>query len=77
MVNAPHGVYVDNIGLNGVLITESENERNVLLQAEPWVEPTERWVFVEASVEGAPASRPILLRVTRAKNTLVQQASGR
>ena len=60
----------DNIGLNGVLITESENERNVLLQAESWVEPTERLVFVEASVDGAPASRPILLRVTRADNTL-------
>jgi hypothetical protein len=49
--------------LNGVLITESETERTVLLQAEPWVEPSERLVFVEASVDGAPTSRPVLLRV--------------
>ena len=66
VVNAPHGVYVDNIGLNGVLITESETERSVLLQAEPWLEPVERLVFVEATVDGTPTSRPILLRVTRA-----------
>ncbi len=65
VVNAPHGVYVDNIGLNGVLITEHEDVRTVQLQAEPWVAPTERFVFVEASIDGAPTSRPILLRVTR------------
>jgi hypothetical protein len=63
VVNAPHGVFVVNTGLNGVLITESENARSVFVHAEPWVQPTERLVFVEASVDGLPTSRPILLRV--------------
>ena len=40
-VNAPHGVYVDNIGLNGVLIVEGQNERQFFLTAEPWVKPME------------------------------------
>jgi hypothetical protein len=61
--NAPHGVYVDNIGLNGVLIVEGDVERQFFLTAEPWVPPMERWIFVESDVEGTPTSRPALLRV--------------
>ena len=63
VVNAPHGVYVGNIGLNGVLITEEETERTVFLKAEPWVAPQERPVFVEANAHGNPTSYPILIRV--------------
>jgi hypothetical protein len=66
VINAPHGVYVANTGLNGVLIPEKEMERTVFLHAEPWTPASERLVFVEASVNGAPTSRPILLRVTPA-----------
>jgi hypothetical protein len=74
VVNAPHGVYVGNIGLNGVLITEAENERTVFLHAEPWVEPGERLVFVEAGVDGSPTSRPILLRVVRPSAAVARQS---
>ena len=35
--NLPHGVRVLNIGLNGVLVTETQTERTVTLYAEPWV----------------------------------------
>ncbi|MCA9215265.1 MAG: hypothetical protein KDB27_19490 [Planctomycetales bacterium] len=63
LINSPHGIYVDNIGLNGVLIPEGQNERTIFITAEPWVKPTERWVFMEAGVANNPTSYPILLRV--------------
>jgi hypothetical protein len=63
--NLPHGVYVDNTGLNGVLIPEGQTQRTVFLTAEPWVEPCERWVFIEAEVGGRPTSAPVRLRVQR------------
>ena len=78
LFNAPHGVYVDNIGLNGVQIQEKENQRTVFLTAEPWVEPQERVVFLEAAEQGQPTSNPVLLRVVRpqtdAKETLLSKA---
>ena len=61
--NSPHGVYVDNIGLNGVQIQEKENERLIFLTAEPWVEPQERMIFLEAEEAGKPTSQPLWLRV--------------
>ena len=63
LINAPHGVYVDNIGLNGVLIVEGASERQIFITAEPWVRPMERVVFVEAAVAHRPTSQPVLLRV--------------
>jgi len=62
-VNAPHGVYVDNIGLNGVLIVEGQDERQFFITAESWVKPVERVIFVEAGEAGKPTSNPVLLRV--------------
>ena len=62
-VNAPHGVYVDNIGLNGVLIVEGQNERQFFITAEPWVQPMERVIFVQSDVSGNPTSNPVLLRI--------------
>jgi hypothetical protein len=35
----PYGVRVLNIGLNGILLTERDSERDVVIYAEPWVEP--------------------------------------
>ena len=61
--NLPHGVYVDNIGLNGVLMLAKENEREVFITAEPGVAENERPIFFEAGIDGRPASSPLLLRV--------------
>ncbi len=66
LVNTPHGVYVDNIGLNGVLIPEGQTERVFFISVEPWVEPTERVVFVEAQAAGNPVSQPVVLRIVKA-----------
>ncbi len=64
-VNAPHGVYVDNIGLNGVLIPEGDSERVFFITAEPWVEPMERIIFLEAAEADRPTSNPAILRIVR------------
>jgi len=61
--NLPHGVYVDNIGLNGVLMLANENEREVFITAEPGVAENERPIFFEASIDGRPTSSPVMLRV--------------
>ena len=65
--NLPHGVKVMDIGLNGVLITESETSRQFTLEAEPWVKPQERPIYAVATIESDPASfiasSPIVLGV--------------
>jgi WD40 repeat protein len=67
--NLPHGVIVDNIGLNGILIPEDQDQRQLFLQAAGWVPETDRTCFAEAKNLGAdPAggnqsSRPLLLKV--------------
>jgi hypothetical protein len=62
--NLPHGVIVDNIGLNGIMVRAGENERQVYLTAAKWVRPTERLIHAVADREGSQTSRPISLRVT-------------
>lgn len=62
-LNLPFGVYVDNTGLNGVLIPEGESERAFDLTAEPWVQSCERLIFFEAEEAGQPSSNSALLRV--------------
>jgi len=64
----PHGVRVLNIGLNGILVTERETSREVVLYAEPWVKPMEHPIVVLAKSEGRNtdhAARSVLLRVER------------
>ncbi|WP_439620256.1 hypothetical protein [Gemmata sp.] len=51
----PHGVRVLNIGLNGILVTERETTREIVLYAEPWVQPMERPIVVFARREGTNA----------------------
>ena len=62
----PHGVRVLDIGLNGILLTEKDSARTVVLHAEPWVQPTTHPLVVLARREGKGtehAARPVLLRV--------------
>jgi hypothetical protein len=61
--NLPHGVIVDNIGLNGIMVRAGENERQVFLTAANGVRPTERLIHAVADREGSQISRPISLRV--------------
>jgi hypothetical protein len=62
----PYGVRVLDIGLNGILITEKETTRTIVLYAEPWVEPTEHPFVVLARSERKGtehAAKSVLLRV--------------
>ncbi len=61
--NLPHGIIIDNIGLNGVLIPKDENRREIFLQAARWVSDSDRLFYVQAAEAGNPASLPVLLHV--------------
>jgi hypothetical protein len=51
VMNLPHGVRVDDIGLNGIMITEHETSRTFHIVAEPWVAPTSQPVLIVGRVE--------------------------
>jgi hypothetical protein len=64
----PHGVRVLDIGLNGILITEKETERVVVIYAEPWVQAMDHPIVVLARREGKNtehAAQSVLLRIAR------------
>jgi WD40 repeat protein/mono/diheme cytochrome c family protein len=64
----PHGIRVLDIGLNGILITEQETSRTIVIYAEPWVAPTTHPFVVFARREGKGsehAAKSVLLRVVK------------
>lgn len=64
----PHGVRVLDIGLNGILITESETRRTIQIYAEPWVEATDHPIVVLAKREGKNTehgAKSVLLKIGR------------
>ncbi len=61
--NLPHGAFVDNIGLNGLLIPEGETEREFVITAAPKVAPGRRQFHLRSATSGNPTSRPIWLNV--------------
>ncbi|HVX14028.1 MAG TPA: c-type cytochrome domain-containing protein [Pirellulales bacterium] len=64
--NLPHGVIVDNIGLNGVLIPEGQSERQIFLSCARWVPDTDRTFYALANNAGGQSSLPVTLHVRRA-----------
>lgn len=71
VMNLPHGVRVDDIGLNGVMITEQETTRVVHIVAERWVEPQTQPILVVGRVEvnsplrNEAAAMPVALVIKR------------
>ncbi|GIW94818.1 MAG: hypothetical protein KatS3mg110_2859 [Pirellulaceae bacterium] len=63
--NLPHGVYVDNIGLNGLLIVEGSNERSFFITAAKWVPEQTRLFHLKARVEGEQTSWPAILHIRK------------
>jgi hypothetical protein len=61
--NLPHGVYVDNIGLNGLLIPEDTTERDFFLTAAKCAQPGRRQVFFRAKGDNGQTTPPIWLNV--------------
>jgi hypothetical protein len=70
--NLPPTVRVIDVGLNGVLVNETETRRSFTLEALPWAEPIEQTIYVSGDIEtraggqqNAILSAPITLRITK------------
>jgi WD40 repeat protein len=61
--NLPFGVIVDNIGLNGLLITEAQDERTFFLTADRSVPPQTRPFHLNTAAGGGQSSHPVILHV--------------
>ena len=72
--NMPHGVYVDNIGLNGLLIVEGQDERTFFITASKTATETTRMFHLRADAEGNQTSWPVILHVRR-RDALAQNES--
>jgi WD40 repeat protein len=62
----PHGVRVLDVGLNGILITETETVRTIVIAVEPWVEATAHPFVVLSRQERKGtehAAKSVLLKV--------------
>jgi WD40 repeat protein/mono/diheme cytochrome c family protein len=72
--NLPHGVIVDNLGLNGITLLARQNEGEIHIKAEPWVEEMDRLVFAKTRGFGEQTSLPVLLHV-RKKATITRNVT--
>lgn len=61
--NLPHGVYVDNIGLNGLLILEETTERDFFLTASKTAQEGRRQIFFRAKGDGGHTTPAVWLNV--------------
>jgi hypothetical protein len=59
----PHGVFVDNIGLNGLMIRENENERTFYITAAKWVPEQTRLFYLRGNNVDGECSIPVILHV--------------
>jgi len=65
--NLPHGVFIDNVGLNGLLISAGRDEREFVITAARWVPETSRMFHLRAEVDGNQTTWPMMLHVRRAQ----------
>ncbi len=61
--NLPYGTFVDNIGLNGLMIVEGQTERDFVITAAPITQPGERPFFLKIAEDGGQVCPPVLIRV--------------
>ncbi|MCO6459375.1 MAG: hypothetical protein J5I93_29035 [Pirellulaceae bacterium] len=61
--NLPFGVYVDNLGLNGLLVLGQQEERTFFITADRTAQPQSRLFHLNTSAEGGVASAPVLLHI--------------
>lgn len=71
--NLPFGSFIDNVGLNGLLVVEGQDRREFFVYAAPWVPAQTRMFHLNTGDAGGQASLPVVLHV-RAKDEL---AAGR
>jgi hypothetical protein len=61
--NLPFGVYVDNLGLNGLLVLEDQDERTFFVTADESATPQTRAFHLTTTAAGGHSSPPVLLHV--------------
>ncbi|HUS35887.1 MAG TPA: c-type cytochrome domain-containing protein [Verrucomicrobiae bacterium] len=61
--NLPHGLYIDNIGLNGLLIVEGQTEREFFITATKIAKPSVRTFHLRAKADGNQVSPYALIRI--------------
>ena len=61
--NLPHGLYVDNIGLNGLLLLDGQQERDFFITAAKWVPEQSRLFHLQSGANGGIVTPPVLLHV--------------
>lgn len=61
--NLPHGLIVDNIGLNGLLLLEGQTRREFFITAAKWVPEQTRTFHLRTGAAGGHATPPIILHV--------------
>jgi hypothetical protein len=72
--NLPHGVIVDNIGLNGVLIPKGESKRQIFLNAARWVPEADRLCYAIEQQAGKQTSLPVMLHVRKPGSKIAARA---
>lgn len=74
VLNLPHGVIVNNIGLNGVQIAAGETEREIEFACERWVAPCRRMAFpVLKGGKGLQSGPPVTFDVLPAEAPLTAE----
>lgn len=74
--NLPHGVFVDNLGLSGLLVVEGQDEREFFITAAPKAAPGRRLFHLRANPDGGQTSPPVWLNVLpKADGASVTRAS--
>jgi len=63
--NLPFGVIVDNLGLNGLLVLENQEERVFFITADEHTPEQVRPFHLTTTAEGGQSSRPVMLRVQK------------
>lgn len=61
--NSTHGVYVDNIGLSGLLVRQGESEREFFLTADRVAKPGKRTFHLQGEIDGNVTTYPIAVEV--------------
>ncbi len=61
--NLAHGLIIDNIGLNGLMIPKGKDQQRFFITAAKWVPESTRYFYLRTKAAGGNATLPILLHV--------------
>jgi mono/diheme cytochrome c family protein len=63
--NLPHGCIVDNLGLNGITLLETQTEGEIHLKCDPWVAETTVPIYAVIRGLGNQTSLPVTLHIRK------------